>query len=88
LDSGLLFPYIHPPTFLKTYQHILDRNNRKMRRSWLGLLNMILAMAKITAALGNSPANVRIAEANLFYQRALGLCDSEIMRGTTIEVGK
>lgn len=45
-------------------------------------------MAKITAAPGKAPANIRSAEANVFYQRALGLCGNEMLRGTTIEVGE
>jgi hypothetical protein len=84
-DTGLLFPYIYPPTFLETLQHALEDNLRKIRRTWLGLLNMMLAMVKITA---EKPAEIRIAEANMFYQRALGLCGNEMLRGTTTEVGE
>ncbi|KAH8700315.1 C6 transcription factor [Talaromyces proteolyticus] len=85
-DTGLLFPYIYPPTFLETCQHVLKRNPRRIRRTWLGLLNIMLAMVKITAAPETKPAEIRLAEANMFYQRALGLCGNEMLRGTTIEV--
>ncbi|GAB1193513.1 hypothetical protein APSETT444_002734 [Aspergillus pseudonomiae] len=84
-DTGLLFPYIHPETFLETYDAMLH-DNTKVRRTWLGLLNMVLAMAVITTTPGGSPANVRIAESDIFYQRSLSLCGKEILRGTTLEV--
>ncbi|KAB8256860.1 fungal-specific transcription factor domain-containing protein, partial [Aspergillus pseudonomiae] len=84
-DTGLLFPYIHPETFLETYDAMLH-DNTKVRRTWLGLLNMVLAMAVITTTPGGAPANVRIAKSDIFYQRSLSLCGKEILRGTTLEV--
>ncbi|KAG2414300.1 hypothetical protein HFD88_003491 [Aspergillus terreus] len=85
-DTGLLFPYIYPPTFLETYHQMVRENFKKVRRTWLGLLNMILAMATITRAPGNADADTRISESDVFYQRGLALCGSEILRGTTLEV--
>jgi hypothetical protein len=55
-DTGLLFPYIYPPTFFETYQHVKEDNLNKVRRTWLGLLNIMLAMVKITAVPGGKPA--------------------------------
>lgn len=87
-ETGLLFPYIYPPTFLETYHQMTRENFTKVRRTWLGLLNMVLAMATITAMPGGARADARISESDVFYQRGLGLCGSEILRGTTLEVGK
>jgi hypothetical protein len=87
-ETGLLFPYIYPPTFLETYHQMTSENFTKVRRTWLGLLNMVLAMATITAMPGGARADARISESDVFYQRGLGLCGSEILRGTTLEVGK
>ncbi|KAJ6145034.1 C6 transcription factor [Penicillium chermesinum] len=84
-DTGLLYPYIYPPSFLETYRGMSERH-LKVRRTWLGLLNMILAMAKITAAPSGEPAEERIAAADVFYKRALSLCGKEMLRGTTLEV--
>ncbi|CAI7629374.1 unnamed protein product [Penicillium pancosmium] len=61
-------------------------NFAKVRRTWLGLLNMVLAMSSMTAVTGGAKADVRIAESDVFYERGLGLCGSEILRGTTLEV--
>lgn len=87
-ETGLLFPYIYPPAFLETYHQMARENFTKVRRTWLGLLNMVLAMATITATPGGAKADTRISESDVFYQRGLGLCGSEILRGTTLEVGR
>ncbi|CAI7564144.1 unnamed protein product [Penicillium glandicola] len=85
-NTGLLFPYIYPPVFLETYHQMAQENFSRVRRTWLGLLNMVLAMATITAIPGSASADARIEESDVFYQRGLGLCGSEILRGTTLEV--
>ncbi|RAQ46927.1 C6 transcription factor [Aspergillus flavus] len=84
-DTGLLFPYIHPPTFFETY-HQFKNNAKKVRRTWLGLLNIMLAMAKVTAVSARAPAELRIKESTRYYRQALNLCRGEILRGTTLEV--
>ncbi|KAL2837451.1 fungal-specific transcription factor domain-containing protein [Aspergillus pseudodeflectus] len=85
-NTGLLFPYIHPPTFLQTYEEMVRDNFKRVRRTWLGLLNIILAMVTITASPYDAPANTRVTDSDVFYQRSLGLCRDEILRGTTLEV--
>ncbi|KAJ5653397.1 hypothetical protein N7490_000400 [Penicillium lividum] len=85
-ETGLLYPYIYPPTFLATYHHMAQENFAGVRKSWLGLLNMILAMATITAESNGVSADTRIAESDVFYQRGLGLCGGELLRGTTLEL--
>ncbi|KZN90865.1 putative transcriptional regulatory protein [Penicillium chrysogenum] len=85
-NTGLLFPYIYPPVFLDTYHQMTRENFNGVRRTWLGLLNMVLAMATVTAIPGSASADARIKESDVFYQRGLGLCGSEILRGTTLEV--
>ncbi|GFF96416.1 transcriptional activator protein acu-15 [Aspergillus udagawae] len=84
-DTGLLFPYIHPPTFLETYDEFKN-NAKKVRRTWLGLLSIMLAMAKVTAVSGHAPAETRIKESTVYYRQALNLCRGEMLRGTTLEV--
>ncbi|GIK05786.1 hypothetical protein Aspvir_009899 [Aspergillus viridinutans] len=84
-DTGLLFPYIHPPTFLETYDEFKN-NAKKVRRTWLGLLSIMLAMAKVTAVSGHAPAETRIKESTVYYRQALNLCRGEMPRGTTLEV--
>lgn len=85
-ETGLLFPYIHPPTFLETYDEFKN-NAKKVRRTWIGLLSIMLAMAKVTAVSGHAPAESRIKESTVYYRQALNLCRGEMLRGTTLEVG-
>ncbi|KAL4807917.1 fungal-specific transcription factor domain-containing protein [Aspergillus unguis] len=83
-DTGLLFPYIHPHAFFETYSEL--KGSKKVRRTWLGLLNMVLAMAKLTAVSERTPAEVCLKESAVYYTRAFDLCRGEILRGTTLEV--
>jgi hypothetical protein len=87
-DTGYLFPYLHEETFLRTYMEFRGQAQPKVRRTWLGLLNMLLAIATSTKVDGDLDAAGRSEESNIYYQRALGLCQKQIMRGTSLEVGK
>ena len=87
-DTGLLFPYIHEQTFLNTYNEIKTNGFTKIRRAWLGLLNMIMAMATSTTIVNGLSAEKRARESDVYYQRAMGLCKEQIMRGTSLEIGK
>ncbi len=40
--TGILFPFVHEPTFMNTFA--LFKATGKVRRSWLGLLNIMMAM--------------------------------------------
>lgn len=88
VDTGILFPFVHNPTFMDTYNRVKANNFRKFRRSWLGLLNAILAMATVTSASSNITAIDRAAKAELFYMRAKTLCLDQMFNGATLETGK
>jgi hypothetical protein len=90
-DAGLLYPYIHEATFRETYQQLKRHNFRgSVRRTWLGLLNMVLAMAVSPAGWTQSPTQdaVSSTSSETFYQRARELCKPQMLRGTTLEIGK
>jgi len=87
-DTGLLFPYLHEETFLDTYAEMKRNNFTKIRRTWLGLLNMVLALVMSTTICSEFSAQKRAAMSDVYYQRAVGLCDKQIMRGTSLEVGE
>jgi hypothetical protein len=87
-DTGLLFPYIYEQTFLDTYNEIKANDFTKIRRTWLGLLNMIMAMATSTTVENGLSAEKRAQDSDVYYQRATGLCEKQIMRGTSLEIGK
>lgn len=86
-NTGLLFPYLHEQAFLETYAQMKNDNFRRVRRTWLGLLNMVLALATSTTVQSNITAKRRVADSDVYYQRALQLCEKQLMRGTSLEIG-
>jgi len=87
-DAGLLFPYLHKETFMKTYDEMQKKNIMRVRRTWLGLLNIVMALATSVAVECGMNAEQRSFESEIYYQRAVGLCKEQIMRGTSLEVGR
>ncbi|KAI6356234.1 hypothetical protein MCOR25_007924 [Pyricularia grisea] len=84
--TGFLFPYIHQESFLDTYHEVAASRFSKVRRSWLGLLNMVLAMAT-SATLGNSlDAPSRRLKSDVFFSRAMALCETQIRCAASIEI--
>lgn len=87
-NTGLLFPFIHEPSFLEEYEHNRQGNFRtNIRRTWLGLLNMILAMSVRTALSDEDAGESRFEQSDVYYRRARGLCKTQMLRGTTLETG-
>lgn len=86
-NTGLLFPFIHEPTFFQEYDAMRSERFLRVRRTWLGLLNMVLAMASSTWADSKKSAGVRRREADVFYQRAYELCRRQMLRGASLETG-
>lgn len=86
-NTGLLFPFIHEPSFLQEYEAMRSETAPKVRRTWLGLLNMVLAMASSTSADSEKPAAERRRESDIFYQRAYELCRRQMLRGASLETG-
>ncbi|KAL2835446.1 fungal-specific transcription factor domain-containing protein [Aspergillus pseudoustus] len=84
-DKGLLYPYIHEETFRENYAQ-LKRNHTVTRRTWLGVLNIVLALATLTTIYPAGDAEKRRVEADAFYQRANALCAEHVMNGATLEI--
>ena len=86
-NTGLLFPYLHEQTFLETYAQMRKDNFTRVQRTWLGLLNMVLGFASSTTEEIDLPAKKRATDSDVYYQRALLLCEKQLMRGTSLELG-
>lgn len=86
--TGQLLPFVHERSFCETYVEMKRSNFTKARRTWLGLLNIILAMGSSLAVNGSLSAEKRIEECDVYYQRANGLCDKESRRNISLELGK
>lgn len=86
--TGLLFPYLHEPTFWRTYEEVKNNRFTKVRRTWLGLLNIVLALATSSRVRNDTTARDRVKESDTYYQRALGLCEKQFLRASSLEAGK
>jgi hypothetical protein len=87
-NTGALFPYIHQASFMDTYNYLKQNNFRTpVRRTYLGLLNMVLAMAAWSES-GRRTVTSSGYGSDLFFQRAQELCKKQIMRGASLETGK
>lgn len=86
--TGQLLPFVHEESFCETYFQMKRTNFTMARRTWLGLLNMILAMACTLTVDGYPSAEERIEESDVYYQRANGLCERESRRNNSLELGK
>lgn len=85
--TGQLLPFIHEESFCETYFQLKRTNFTMARRTWLGLLNMILAMATTLTVDGYPSSEERIAESDIYYQRANGLCERESRTNIGLELG-
>ena len=91
LKTGQLLPFIHEQAFCDTYFEMKRNNFTRIRRTWLGLLNIIMAIATSLAIdddYEDIPAQKRIEESDVYYQRANGLCGREAFRSASLEMGK
>lgn len=86
-NTGLLFPYLHEETFRETYAQ-LKKHNATTRRTWLGVLNMVLALATHTTVLQLGQVDKRQIQSEQFYRRANGLCAEYVMNGASLEIGQ
>ncbi|KAJ9144077.1 Fungal specific transcription factor domain-containing protein [Pleurostoma richardsiae] len=86
-DTGMLFPYISEASFWRTYASAKESRFRRVRQSWLGLLNMILAMATSTCSdTSIINATDRAAHSEIFFVRARALCLNQMMDGASVEI--
>lgn len=87
MNTGLLYPYIHESTFREYYEQMKATRFAQVRRTWLALLNIILATS-VKSAFNpvKSPEN-RISEAFIYYQRAVKICGDDMYRGSSLEIG-
>ena len=91
LKTGQLLPFIHEQAFCDTYFEMKINNFTRIRRTWLGLLNIIMAIATSLAIdddYEDITAQKRIEESDVYYQRANGLCGREAFRSASLEMGE
>lgn len=84
-NTGMLFPYIHESSFLETYRQARLSGFAGVRRTWLALLNIILAMATRANAAQTNTHSRAVDDAEAFYRRAKKLCKTQMLNGLTLE---
>ncbi|KAH7029734.1 fungal-specific transcription factor domain-containing protein [Microdochium trichocladiopsis] len=83
-NTGMLFPYIHETSFMDTYRQARLSAFAGVRRTWLALLNIVLAIA-IQADASRPDTSLAAADAELFFCKARNLCGTHMLRSTTLE---
>lgn len=85
--TGLLFPFIHEQSFWQTYNEFkATRFTVVKSRTWLGLLNMIFAMASNVNLSSVASNKKRHEMSQIYYARAVALCDEPSRRSISIEI--
>jgi hypothetical protein len=87
-ETGMLFPYINERVFWEDYHVFSQSGKRSIRKSWLGLLNMILAMATSTGTRKDMPMEDRYSQSEVYFTRAKTLCMDHMLTGASVEIGK
>ena len=85
-DMGLLFPYIYKKSVFDGLADMKSTQCRGVRRSWLCLLNTILAFATCLTANPYERKEDCEAEADVFLQRALKLLPNIALKPANLEV--
>lgn len=84
--AGVVFPFIHEQTMRETFLECKRNGFTRARRTWLGTLNMIFAMASSFDRDRVASAQERSAKSNVFYKRATGLCGELSKRVISLEI--
>ncbi|RDW79353.1 hypothetical protein BP6252_03991 [Coleophoma cylindrospora] len=84
--AGSVFPFIHEETMRTTYTECRLNGFTRARRTWLGTLNMIFAMASSFDTDYVASANKRFERSNVFYKRAVELCGELSKRVISLEI--
>ncbi|CUS13584.1 unnamed protein product, partial [Tuber aestivum] len=87
-NTNILFPYLHQPSFLETYEEALRDGFSKVRRTWLALLNLVMAMGSRASTETGISAEEKYTTAEVFYQRGFGLCDGHFLRLASLDSGE
>ncbi|KAK0390165.1 hypothetical protein NLU13_3737 [Sarocladium strictum] len=72
--AGVVFPFIHEDSFRKMYAECNASGWTRVRRTWLGTLNIIFAMASNFDRESIPSARQRQERSTVFFKRAIELC--------------
>lgn len=78
---------LYEPAFRDTFVHVKENGFKHVRRSWLGLLNIILATVRRRRTAGTDSEDVCRRESSMYFSRALVLITRTLFRGPNLETG-
>ena len=83
---NLMIPCIHETSFRQTYSKLKTDGPRSVRKSWLGVLNMIFAVST-NVTVPTSPAIDRVRRSTAFFERSMELVRADILGRLSVEMG-
>lgn len=84
-NTGILFPYIHEDTFRQKYEEMKRRGPSSVQKTWLSLLNVMLAFAISTSHGPETSFVKRQKDSDVFYRRSVALCKEQMFRASNLE---
>jgi hypothetical protein len=84
--AGTVFPFIHEDSFRKTLAEVRANGWTRVRRTWLGTLNMLFAMASSFDRDNMPSARQRQEKSNIFFKRATELCGELSKQVISLEI--
>ena len=87
-ETGMLFPYIYKKWVLDGLAGMNLTHLHGVRRSWLCLLNTIMAFATFLAPVPNDSVETGTPQADVFLQRALKLLPNITLKPANLEMCK
>ncbi|KAL4802084.1 putative Zn(II)2Cys6 transcription factor [Aspergillus unguis] len=82
---NLMIPCVHEGSFRETYSRMQRRGLGSVSRSWLGILNTILAIATNVMS-PTSPTSERAAKSKIYFEQALHLISPSIFGRISLEI--
>ena len=71
---------------METYRTFKASNFKKVRRTFLGLMNIVLAMGSTVDPSTTMSAVSRAQKSRVFYQRAVNICSKPSIKGASLEI--
>lgn len=83
---NLMIPCVHETSFRQMYSKLKSDGPGSVRRSWLGVLNMVFAIStNVMAPI--SPTHDRAARSNVYFERGMELVRADILGRLSVEMG-
>jgi hypothetical protein len=84
----MLFPYVNEQRFWETFSTLQKHGIQSVQRSWLGLLNMIMAMATSVQLNKGFDMLQRFSQSEVYVNRAKALCLDHMNPEASVEAGE